>query len=609
MCGIIGRIGEGNSVSYVIEGLKRLEYRGYDSAGIAVVSGEEIIQCKAQGNISYLEEKIDNIKPIGNLCIGHTRWATHGKPNEKNAHPHSSYDGMFTIVHNGIIENSSKLFNDIIGNRDVLKSQTDTEVIAHLLSRYYSGKPLDTIAKVTKILEGSFALGIICKDFPDTLFCTAKASPLVVARGKKGCFIASDSGVLSGFADRYLSVSDGEIAAIRSGEITVFDSCLNILEKKSYLIDSNYTDDGKQGYEHYMMLEIKQQGKAVKDTLSSIIENNDIFFEKVKLTEEYIRNGLKSIVFIACGSAYHAGMVGKNVVESLCGINSSAEIASEFRYSKALVDSSTLAVLISQSGETADTLAALRVAKEKGAKTLSIVNVKESAIAKESQSVIYTLAGREVSVATTKAYSAQLAVIYALAIYIAEKRGVISSGKASDYKKELLSLPKKIDETVSNTEESAKEMAKLLYNQQDIYFIGRQNSYAVSLEASLKMKEISYIHSEAYAAGELKHGTISLIEQGTVVIAIAHNSEVLQKTLSNIAEVKARGAKTILITDNKKIEKNGEIDEIIRVDTTLKEFSPSLLVLPMQLVSYYTAKLRGCDIDKPKNLAKSVTVE
>ena len=609
MCGIIGRIGEGDSVPYVIKGLKRLEYRGYDSAGIAVVSGDEIIQCKAQGNISFLEEKIDNMKPCGNICIGHTRWATHGKPNETNAHPHSSYDGKFTIVHNGIIENSSELFDKIIGNRDILKSQTDTEVIAHLLSKYYNGEPLEAIAKVTKMLDGSFALGIICKDFPDTLFCTAKASPLVVAKGQKGCFIASDSGALSGFADRYLSVSDGEIAVIANGEITVFDDCLNILDKKSYLIDSEYTDDGKQGYEHYMMLEIMQQGKAVKDTLSSIFKDNNVFLEHVKLTEEYIRNGLKRIIFIACGSAYHAGMVGKNVVESLCCIKSSAEIASEFRYSNAIVDSSTLAVFISQSGETADTLAALRVAKEKGAKTLSIVNVKGSVIAKEAESVIHTLAGREVSVATTKAYSAQLAVIYALAIYIAEKRGVISSGKASDYKKELLCLPKKIDETVRKTEESAKKMAKLLYNQQDIYFIGRQNSYAAALEASLKMKEISYIHSEAYASGELKHGTISLIEQGTVVIALADSSRVFQKTLSNISEVKARGAKTILITDKEDIGEISEVDEIIRTDKTLKEFSPSLLVPPMQLISYYTAKLRGCDIDKPKNLAKSVTVE
>ncbi|MBQ9965232.1 MAG: glutamine--fructose-6-phosphate transaminase (isomerizing) [Clostridia bacterium] len=606
MCGIIGRIGTGNSVPYIIKGLERLEYRGYDSAGVATMKNREIFRVRSIGKLNFLKEKLAEIKPEGELSIGHTRWATHGKPSTENSHPHMSFDGKFAIVHNGIIENAAFLKEKYFEGEEIFKTETDSEVIAHLLAKFYSGNIIGTIKKVTKMLEGSYALGIICKHFPSLLFCTANKSPLVAAMGENGGFIASDPGAIGEFCGEYITVRRCEIAMMSKTKLKVYDGNLRVTDKKNHPVITGGQEYSKGDFEHYMMYEMMQQPKAVEDTLSYLFNGENI--NGINLPNDYFKNKIKKVLFIACGSAYHVGAVGAILIEKLCRIDAAAIIASEFRYSSPVIDESTLAVFISQSGETADTLAALRKAREMGAKILSVVNVKSSAIDLESDNVLYTRAGKEVSVATTKVYSAQLTVIYALALHIAKCRESLCNDDLEKYKNELFSLPQKIEETINKTKRKTQELAKKIYKNNDIYYIGRQLSFAVSMEAALKMKEISYIHCESYAAGELKHGTISLIEDGTPVIAIAGSDNIFQKTMSNLSEVKARGAKTILIT-NEEQKEDGEIDEIIKVPTTLPEFFASLSVIPCQFLGYYTAYLRGCDIDKPKNLAKSVTVE
>ena len=607
MCGIIGRIGTGNSVPYIIKGLEKLEYRGYDSAGIATVGNREILRLRSVGKLDFLKEKLEKNIFCGELAIGHTRWATHGKPSVENSHPHISYDGKFAIVHNGIIENAALLREKYFSAEDIFKTETDSEVIAHLLAKSYNGNAIGAINKVSELLEGSYALGIICKDFKDLLFCTANKSPLVAAGGENGGFIASDPSALDEFCSEYVTVRRGEIGVIGGGRIKVYDKHLTEIEKPKKIIDNSYSDNSKGGFEHYMLYEMLQQPKAVADTLSHLFdkENN---LNGINLQREYFKDKIKKVLFIACGSAYHTGLVGALLVEKLCRIEAEAIIASEFRYANPIIDENTLAVFISQSGETADTLAALRKARELGAKILSVVNVKSSAIDLESDNVLYTKAGKEVSVATTKAYSAQLAVLYALILYIAECRESITIEEIEDLKKELFHLPERIEEAINKTKEITKKIAEKLYKNNDIYYIGRQLSHAVSMEGALKMKEISYIHCESYAAGELKHGTISLIEEGTPVIAIADGGKIFQKTMSNLSEVKARGANTILITDFE-VKNGSDADEVIAVPKTRAEFFASVAVIPCQFLGYYAARLRGCDIDKPKNLAKSVTVE
>lgn len=609
MCGIIGRTGDNNAVPYLIDGLGKLEYRGYDSAGVAVLNNKTVSVCKAVGRLSNLKEKLDTIRLSGNIGIGHTRWATHGMPSEKNAHPHLSPDGRFAVVHNGIIENADILLKDELGGAAVM-SDTDTEVIALLLQKYYNEDPVSAISEACRMLKGSYALGILCTDFPDMLFCTASSSPLVAAKGDGGAFIASDISAISLFTDEAYRITDGEICVIgKDGGLEFYDCNAEKIEKQPVPSVKDSVSFDKQGYEHYMLLEIMQQPDAVRNTIQPLLSENRICLNGINLKDDFLKNKLLRVSIVACGSAYHTGLAGQRLFEKLCRVPCRAEIASEFRYSDPLVDENTLAVFISQSGETADTLAALRLAKERGAKVLSIVNVEGSAIANESDNVIYTKAGREFAVATTKAYSAQLAVLYALSIYVADTRRTLTPERITALVHELASLPDKIHETIASVDAQAQRLAEELYKNEDIYFIGRQLDYAAAMEGSLKMKEISYIHSEAYASGELKHGTISLVSDGTPVIAFAADADVYAKTASNIREVQARGADMIIVTTKSLARDEKEKDTVFAVPDIATEFSVSLLVPPMQLLSYYTAKKRGCDIDKPKNLAKSVTVE
>ncbi|MBQ6702641.1 MAG: glutamine--fructose-6-phosphate transaminase (isomerizing) [Clostridia bacterium] len=608
MCGIIGRVGSDNAVPYLLKGLECLEYRGYDSAGIALFSAETIESYKTVGRLSGLREITERATPVGCVGIGHTRWATHGGPSVENAHPHFSHSKRFALVHNGIIENSNELAESELKGIEY-NSETDTEKAVHLLEKYYNGNVVETISKVISLLKGSYALGILCKDHPDTLFCTAMSSPLVAAKTADGGFICSDAGALSAYADGYYPIKNGEICVLTKKSIEFYDQFGSSIEKKAVSIDVGTLTSDKQGYDHYMMLEMLQQPDAVRDTVIPMIKNNGINIENIDLTDDYIKNELHEVVIVACGSAYHAGVVGKQLIGSLANIRAQAEIASEFRYTEPLIDKHTLAIFISQSGETADTLAALRLAKQKGAKILSVVNVCGSAIANESDNVIYTKAGREVAVATTKAYSAQLAVLYALAIRLARGKGTMCAETEKRMTYELAALPQKIQQTIDRNIEKAEIYAQRFSKATDIYFIGRRLDYAASLEASLKMKEISYIHSEAYAAGEMKHGTLSLIETGVPVIALASDGEIFGKTYSNICEVMARGADMLVVTTEKNKHLVSEFKNTFIVPDTLPEFTVSLQIVPLQLLSYYTAKKKGCDIDKPKNLAKSVTVE
>ncbi len=611
MCGIIGRVGNDSVAPYLLNGLECLEYRGYDSAGIAIHTEDGIAVCKTVGRLAGLRESTQKANLVGSVGIGHTRWATHGAPTEENAHPHFSKDKKFILVHNGIIENSNEIARDELCGYE-FASQTDTEKIVHLIEKYYDGKNVvKAISTAVKMLKGSYALGILCTDYPETLFSVANASPMVVALSKEkdGGFISSDAGAISAYVEEYYPVKNGEICILNKESVSFFDINGESITKKAVKIDVEELSADKQGYEHYMMLEMLQQPNAIRRTVKSFTKDGRINFDGVTLSSEFLKNELRDVVIVACGSAYHAGVVGKQLIESMAHIPCKAEIASEFRYVDPLIDEKTLAIFISQSGETADTLAALRLAHSKGAKVLSIVNVSGSAIANESENVIYTKAGREVAVATTKAYSAQLSVLYAISIYLGREKGLICEKQEQKFVHELANLPDKIQQTIDRNIDKAKEYAEKLCKSEDIYFIGRRLDYAASLEASLKMKEISYIHSEAYAAGELKHGTLSLVDVGTPVIAIAGDGEIYEKTYSNICEVLARGAYTLVITNEKNADKVQEFSDTFIVPNTLPEFNVSLLIVPLQLLSYYTAKLRGCDIDKPKNLAKSVTVE
>ena len=609
MCGIIGKVGVGNVFPELINGLKNLEYRGYDSAGVAGVIDNRIIRFRQEGRITNLEAKIQETKPESFIGIGHTRWATHGSPTKENAHPHISNDGKFALVHNGIIENSEELKKSFLEGKITLYSQTDTEIVVQLMSLFYNGDVISAISETCKVLTGSFAFGVLCEDTPNTLYAVGQSSPLLVVKSKTGCFIASDFCAVGEEAQEVYRLTDGEICTLTEHTIKFFNPSGVPIEKFPEKAEFSCSAFDKGDFDHFMLKEIFEQPKAVKDTINSFLKDNEIIFPNVKLYDNFIKEKLDKIIIVACGSAYHAGLVGKGIIESLCQMPCSVEIASEFRYSEAFVNENTLAVFISQSGETADTLAALRLAKKKGAKILSIVNVTGSAIAEESENVIYTKAGREIAVATTKAYSAQLVSLYALAIYMGKIKGSIEEEKYKKLIKEFKSLPEKSEKTINTLAPEMEELSKKIYKKKDIFFIGRLNDFATAAEGSLKMKEISYINAQSYPAGELKHGTISLIEEGTIVVAVAGKSKVFSKTVSNISEVQARGAEVILITDES--EKNSKVTAEISVTVpeTLKEFQNSLLVLPLQLLSYYTAKNLGCDIDRPKNLAKSVTVE
>lgn len=594
MCGIIGFNGSVNAVPFLIDGLKKLEYRGYDSAGIAVYSGNKTLTEKRKGRIDNLASAIKRRDDMcGSIGIGHTRWATHGAANDKNAHPHKS--GKFTLVHNGIIENHALLRKKYLPLCK-FASETDTETIVHLINRHYSDNCLEAIARAAKLLEGSFALAIICEDEPETIFCVKKSSPLLIGIGKESS-IASDVSAISCKADALYRMSDGEIAAVTKTQAIFYDFDLNQKEKQASPFTAEQHRGEKDGYEHYMLKEIFEQPDAVRKTVEAYIGDNAKALPKINKPER--------IFVVACGSAYHAGLVGKICIETLTKTPVTVETASEFRYSNPLTNENTPVIVISQSGETADSLAAIKKAKETGAATIGIVNVPESSIALESDYVMYTKAGTEIAVATTKAYSAQLAALYTLAIHFARIWDTEEETVLRKLEENLKTLHTKIREALG-CEEQMREIARQLTTTQNAYFIGRGIGYALAAEASLKLKEISYIHCEAYAAGELKHGTISLIEQGTKVFAVCPPNGLEAKMQSNIDEVSARGAQVIAITDSNEIK----ADIAVRtVPATNPLFCASTQVVPLQLLAYHTARLRGCDIDKPRNLAKSVTVE
>ena len=612
MCGIVGFAGREQAAPILLDGLERLEYRGYDSAGIAVLSENAGLQVKkAKGRLKVLNAMIDGGKSVdGFIGVGHTRWATHGEPNYINSHPHTSEQGKIALVHNGIIENYVEIKDFLISRGVHFCSDTDTEVVAQLLEYYYliSGDLLGSVYKVLDRIEGAYALGILCADMPDTFIAARKDAPLLLGYGDGCNFIASDVTAIIKHTRDISYMDDGEVAVVTADEIRVFDALGQPVEKQHSYVDWDVSAAEKGGYAHFMFKEIMEQPEAVRKTISPRIKNKLIEFEELSLSDEYIAS-LSKIFIIACGSSYHVGMVGRYNLERLLRKPVEVMLASEFRYADPLVDEHTLVVVISQSGETLDSMAALREAKSLGARILSIVNVVGSSIARESDDVLYTWAGPEIAVATTKAYSTQLVLLDMFGVWLAKKTGSI---KPSDYAlivEELLALPEKMESVLENIDE-IKYLASRYFNHNSVFYIGRNLDYALGLEGSLKLKEISYIHSEAYAAGELKHGTISLIEEGTLVVALCTYAPLFDKAVSNIVEVQARGADVIALTTEGRQRQMGKtVENVLTVPDTHLILQPSLGVIPLQLFAYYVALQRGCDIDKPRNLAKSVTVE
>lgn len=607
MCGIVG-YGENQAAPIILEGLAKLEYRGYDSAGMAVFDGKEIKTQKATGRLKVLENLTRGGETLpGTVGIGHTRWATHGAPSDRNAHPHTNTTGTIAVVHNGIIENYLQLKKKLLDKGYTFQSETDTEVLAQLLDYYYKGNPLEAITKVLHRVEGSYALGIMFADYPDEIYAARKDSPLIVGQSENGSFIASDVPAILKYTRTVYYMENQEVAALRRDGLRFFSVDEEEVTKTPVQIDWDADAAEKAGYEHFMLKEIYEQPKTITDTISPRIRNNDIVIEELNMTDEELR-AVKRIHIVACGSAYHTGVTGKYVLEGLARIPVEVDVASEFRYRNPILEEGSMVIVISQSGETADTLAALREAKARGFKVLGIVNVVGSSIAREADACLYTWAGPEIAVATTKAYSAQLTALYMLAMKFAKVRGTITEEKFQEMLGDLRCLPDQI-ELLLGQKEKVQHFANRYLGARDIFFIGRGIDYAISLEGSLKLKEISYIHSEAYAAGELKHGTISLIEDGTLVVALATQPNLFQKTISNIVEVKSRGAFVMAITneENKAMEKVS--DYTLYIPETNPFFTNSLAIIPLQLFAYYVAVGRGCDVDKPRNLAKSVTVE
>lgn len=608
MCGIVGYTGFRQAAPILLEGLERLEYRGYDSAGIAINNGEKINVVKSMGRLAVLREKCEDGKCApGSVGIGHTRWATHGKPSDVNSHPHVSENGRIAIVHNGIIENFAPLKEMLMNRGRVFKSETDTEVAAQLIDFYYNGDILEAVARAVRELEGSYALGVVCSDDPDTLVAVKSHAPLIVAYGEDENYFASDVMAVVSHTKTVSYMEDDEIAVVRKDGIKFYTPFLDAIKKDKFIVDWDISAADKGGYEHYMFKEIMEQPDAVSRTIEPFIKDGKADLSNI-LDKDYI-NGLRSIFIVACGSSYHVGVIAKYNIEKLARVPVEVVLASEFRYCDPIVDEKTLVICISQSGETADTLEAQCEAKHLGATTLAIVNVEGSSIAKSADKVIYTKAGPEIAVATTKAYSTQLAVTVLLALYIADCRATITKSEYDNVLSGLEAVPENMKKILDD-KANIQYLAYQHFNNEDLFFIGRNIDYALSLEGSLKLKEISYIHSEAYAAGELKHGTISLVVEDTLVIAVATYERLVEKTLSNALEVKARGAYVMGVTKESLKEKlSTAIDEIITIPDTHDVLLPSLAVLPLQLFAYYIALYRGCDIDKPRNLAKSVTVE
>ena len=605
MCGIVGFVGESDATPILIEGLRRLEYRGYDSAGIAV-KGDDITIVKEKGRIDNLVSRIDEVNPKGTMGIGHTRWATHGVPDKINAHPHKSMNGVVTLVHNGIIENYMELKNDLIAKGYEFKSQTDTEVIAGLYDSLFDGNALNTLIKTAEKLEGSYAVAMIVKGYDDKVYAMKKDSPLIVGKGNGENYLASDIPAILPYTRDCYIVNDGEFIEISKNSIKVFDKDANEKEVKIQTINLSIDAAEKGGYDYFMAKEIFEQPKAVKDTVSPLIKEGKIQLP-FKFPENFVKN-LNKIYIVACGSAFHVGVTAKYIIEDMVRVPVIVDIASEFRYRNPIIGKGDLCIFVSQSGETADTLASLREAKARGAFTLSIVNVLFSTIARESDAVIYTNAGAEIAVATTKAFSAQLSVAYVLSGFMAHEKGLMNGEELKNFTDEILRLPEKIQNALDcNT--ITNKLSKLIATKEHIFFIGRGIDYPLGLEGALKLKEISYIHCEGYGAGELKHGTISLIENGTVVVAVATDDTLYGKMVSNIKEVHARGAYVIAVVKEGTRGIEDVADEVIYIPVSSRYLMPSLTVIPLQLLAYHTTIERGLDVDKPRNLAKSVTVE
>ncbi len=614
MCGIVGFIGQEQAAPILLDGLAHLEYRGYDSAGVAVISAQGKLQVeKAVGRLKVLSEQIHGGADLeGYIGLGHTRWATHGAPNIINSHPHVSENGKFAVIHNGIIENYVEIKEFLIGQGIRFKSETDTEVVAQLLEFYYNECHdfLEAVGRVLRRIEGAYALGMLCADCPDRIIAARKDAPLLLGYGKGCNFLASDVTAIIKHTRDVAYMEDGEVAVLTREGIEVYDALEQKVEKKHFTIDWEVSAAEKGGYQHFMLKEIMEQPEALRRAISPRIKDGRVVFDDLKLPVEKMREFTR-IFIVACGSSYHVGMIGKYNLEHLLRRNVEVVLASEFRYSDPIVDDKSLVIVISQSGETLDTMAALREAKKRGGYILSIVNVVGSSIARESDDVLYTWAGPEIAVATTKAYSTQLAVLDMIGLAFGEVLGTVKKEEYNEAVAELQKLPEKMEQFLASEScEAIPKYASQYFNHNSVFFIGRNLDYALGLEGSLKLKEISYIHSEAYASGELKHGTISLIEDGTLVIALGTYAPLFDKAMSNVVEVKARGADVLaLATESHRGEMAKTVENVITIPDTAQMLLPSLGVVPLQLLAYYIALQRGCDIDKPRNLAKSVTVE
>ena len=612
MCGIVGYIGNKKVSPILIQGLTRLEYRGYDSAGIAVMEGNKIEVKKDKGRVNNLcsLDGIDNLK--GTMGIAHTRWATHGKPSKENSHPHMDNDELFAVVHNGIIENYNELRKDLIEKGYHFISQTDTEIIPNLINYYYKQdkeqdnlKLLRAVKNACMDLKGSFALEIISIKEPENMIVVRKDSPLVIGKGNGENYVASDIPAILSYTKDFYFLNDYEFAYLSRDDVKFYDTNLNEIKKSTKTIEWDSKGAEKAGYEHFMLKEIYEQPKAIRETIGTRLNNSKICFDELNFTKEYLEN-INKIYIVACGTAMHAGLVAKNMFEKLCQIQTEVDIASEFRYRDPLIDEKTLTIFISQSGETADTIAALKLAKSKGARTIAISNVIGSSITREADNTIYTHAGPEIAVASTKAYTAQITILALIVLYCAEILARADTTKIEKLKQDLLKLPAKANKILKDVS-AIKKFAKKVYKEKDMFFLGRGIDYTVSLEGSLKLKEISYIHSEGYASGELKHGPIALIDTGVTVIATITDKALVEKSISNVQEVITRGAKILVIT-NQDLENKG-FETIINIPEVATELSPVLSIIPLQLLAYYISKEKGLDVDKPRNLAKSVTVE
>ncbi len=608
MCGIVGYIGKEQAAPILLNGLAKLEYRGYDSAGLAVYGDNDIEIVKAKGRLQALRDLTGDGNSLkGTIGIGQTRWATHGEPSVSNAHPHFNKEKTIAVVHNGIIENYQPLKEKMIAKGYSFLSDTDTEVVAHLLDYYYDGNPIRAIEQVMHRVKGSYALGVLFKEFPDNMYAVRKDSPLIVGASKEGNFIASDVPAILKYTREVYFIENGEICELSREGISFYNEDLEQITKETKTIEWDIEAAEKGGYEHFMLKEIYEQPKAVLDTISPRIKDDRIVIDELEMSEEDIRK-LKRIYIIGCGSAYHVGVTGKYVIEKLTRIPVEVDLASEFRYRNPILEQDSMVIIISQSGETADSLAALRKAQELGVKVLGVVNVVGSTIAREADNVLYTWAGPEISVATTKAYSTQLSALYLLAMLFGDIRGTIPSEEYVQMLAELKSLPDKIQEILGD-KERIQWFASKYANAQDVFFLGRGVDYATALEGSLKLKEISYIHSEAYAAGELKHGTISLIEDGILTVAVVTQPDLYEKMISNIVEVRTRGGYIFTLTNKGNCVMEDTSDFTVYIPKTHPCFAPSLAVIPLQLFGYYVSVSKGLDVDKPRNLAKSVTVE